>query len=61
MDSNQIYRKRINLAIDYISAHLSEPIPLDTLAGIAGFSSFYFHRIFTALVGETPADYVLRT
>lgn len=61
MDSNQIYQKRINLAIDYLSTHLSEPLSLETLAGIAGFSSFYFHRIFTALVGETPADYVLRT
>ncbi|GAP14019.1 AraC-type DNA-binding domain-containing protein [Longilinea arvoryzae] len=61
MDSNRIYQKRINLAIDYISTHISEPISLDTLSGISGFSSFYFHRIFTALVGETPADYVLRT
>ncbi len=61
MDSNKIYQKRINLAIDYISTHIAEPVSLDTLAGISGFSSFYFHRIFTALVGETPADYVLRT
>lgn len=61
MDSNKIYRKRINLAIDYLSTHIAEPVTLDTLAGISGFSSFYFHRIFTALVGETPADYVLRT
>jgi AraC family transcriptional regulator len=61
MDSNKLYQKRINLAIDHISAHISEPISLDSLAGITGFSSYYFHRIFTALVGETPADYVLRT
>lgn len=60
MDSNQIYRKRINLAIDYLSTHIAEPVTLDTLAGISGFSSFHFHRIFTTLVGETPADYVLR-
>lgn len=61
MDSNPIYRKRINLAIDYLSTHISEPVSLEKLAGVSGFSSFYFHRIFTALVGETPADFVLRT
>ncbi len=61
MDSNQIYRKRINLAIDYVSTHISEPVSLEKLAGVSGFSSFHFHRIFTALVGETPADFVLRT
>jgi AraC family transcriptional regulator len=40
---------------------LPKPISLEKLAGVSGFSSFYFHRIFTALTGETPADYVLRT
>jgi AraC family transcriptional regulator len=61
MDSNKLYQKRINLAIDYLTAHITEPISLEKLAGVSGFSSFYFHRIFTALTGETPADYVLRT
>lgn len=54
------YQERIHQAVDYISAHLSEEISLDKLAGVACFSPFHFHRIFSAMLGETPRDYIER-
>lgn len=50
----------VNRAIDHALAHLSEPLRLDDLAGVAGFSAFHFHRVFGAIVGETPAQFVKR-
>lgn len=54
------YVERINLAIDYATTHLTEPLRLERMARAAGLSPFHFHRIFQALVGETPADFVKR-
>jgi AraC family transcriptional regulator len=54
------YRARINRVTDYIDRHLDGPLDLATLAGVAHFSPFHFHRIFTMMTGETPADYVQR-
>lgn len=56
----QEYLARINRVIDYIDAHLDEPLTLEALAVEACFSRFHFHRIFAALVSETLADYVRR-
>jgi len=58
--SQQAYSERMNSIIDYISEHLSEEISLETLAAVACFSMFHFHRIFTAFMGETPRDYIER-
>jgi len=54
------YIGRINRVMDYICTHLTEPLDLDTLAAVAHFSPFHFHRIFSAATGETLADYVRR-
>jgi AraC family transcriptional regulator len=54
------YVARINRVMDHVDGHLGDPLTLDELAGVAAFSPFYFHRIFAALVGETPAQYVRR-
>jgi AraC family transcriptional regulator len=58
--SVRIYTERIHLAVDYISEHLAEEISLDKLASVACFSPFHFHRIFSALLGESPRDYIER-
>jgi AraC family transcriptional regulator len=44
----------------YIDAHLEEPLGLETLAEVAHFSPFHFHRLFTAWCGETLGDYLRR-
>jgi AraC family transcriptional regulator len=54
------YIQRINLAIDHIVGHLDEPLRLSGLARVAMLSPFHFHRVFQALVGSTPSDFVKR-
>ncbi|HYF15998.1 MAG TPA: AraC family transcriptional regulator [Phycisphaerales bacterium] len=54
------YAERINLAIDHIALHLDEPLRLRRVARVAMLSPFHFHRVFQALVGETPADFAKR-
>jgi AraC family transcriptional regulator len=39
--------------IDYIDRHLDENLDLATLAGVAHFSAFHFHRLFHALTERT--------
>ncbi len=52
-DSKSIYIERIDRVTDYMRSHLDRSPSLDELAGIACLSSFHFHRIFTAITGET--------
>jgi AraC family transcriptional regulator len=54
------YARRINAALDFIDGKLGEEISLAKLASVAHFSPYHFHRIFSALVGEPPAEYVRR-
>jgi AraC family transcriptional regulator len=56
----QEYVARINRVIDHIDAHLGDDLTLTSLADVACFSRFHFHRIFSAMVGETVADYLKR-
>jgi AraC family transcriptional regulator len=54
------YARRINAALDYIDRNLGDDISLAKLATVACFSPYHFHRIFSAFVGEPPAEYVRR-
>lgn len=56
-----VYVARLNKVIDHIQANLDQPLSLGTLADVAGFSPFHFHRIFKSLVGETLGEYIQRT
>lgn len=55
------YQLRINKVTDYIDHNIDQPLSLQKMAGIACFSPFHFHRVFTILTGETPTDYIKRT
>lgn len=44
---------------DYILAHLAEPISLDDLAGVAGYSRYHFVRAFRDATGHPPYGYVI--
>ena len=50
--------RRIARVIDYVEAHLEEPIDLADLAGVAAISVFHFSRVFRAATGQTPHRYV---
>lgn len=54
------YISRINRVMDYVDEHLDQPLELKTIAAIANFSPFHFHRVFTFLIGETPIDFIQR-
>lgn len=54
------YVERVNLAIDHILGRIGEPLRLADAAAAARLSPFHFHRVFQALMGETPADFVKR-
>ena len=54
------YNSRINRVIDYIEANLSKELSLKELADVAHFSPFHFHRIFSAMVGETLNGFIKR-
>ena len=56
----QEYISRINKVMDYADKHMDGTLSLGTLAGIANFSPFHFHRIFTVMTGETPGCFVQR-
>ncbi len=58
--SRKEYTARINRVMDYLEKHLQESVSLNILAEKAHLSPFHFHRIFTLMVGETPADFTLR-
>jgi AraC family transcriptional regulator len=54
------YAARFNRVVDYIQAHLPEAIDLETLAGVACFSPYHFHRLFHGWMGETIHDFIFR-
>ncbi|OAB44917.1 AraC family transcriptional regulator [Paenibacillus antarcticus] len=45
-------------SIDYIEEHLKDKITVEELAGISGFSTYHFYRLFYIYVGMPPMDYV---
>jgi AraC family transcriptional regulator len=60
IDSRSEYTARFHRVVEHIDRHLDEPLELETLAGIAHFSPFHFHRLFSAWMGETLGDYMRR-
>lgn len=59
-ETKEDYQERINLTVEYINNHLGEEIDLNTLAEIAGFSPFHFHRIMRAFLGEPIGAFIMR-
>lgn len=60
LDSRSEYESRMHRVLAYIDQHLEQPISLNTLADVAHFSPFHFHRLFSAWMGETFGDYLRR-
>lgn len=59
-NKHQHYTASINRVLDYIDENLAHSFSLEELARQANFSKFHFHRIFSALLGESPFQYILR-
>ena len=54
------YDRRINLALDHIRDNLGANLSVNAIARAAFFSPYHFHRLFTAMTGETLYDHVRR-
>ena len=54
------YMRRIHVTQDYIEKHMGEPLSLEELAQVAGFSKYHFSRIFRSILQEPLAHYVNR-
>jgi AraC-like DNA-binding protein/predicted transcriptional regulator YdeE len=49
---------RVKNALEYIDDHLADPVNFELVANQFHISPYYFHRIFTAIVGKTITAYV---
>ena len=49
---------RILRVIDYIHDHAADDLSLDQLADVAAMSRFHWHRVFTAIMGASPAQII---
>lgn len=56
----QDHRKPVFKAMDYISQNLNLNPTLEEISRAVALSSFHFHRIFRAQVGETVAEFTRR-
>ncbi|WP_136467607.1 AraC family transcriptional regulator [Flagellimonas onchidii] len=54
------YTTRINRVFEYIDENLDTELSLNTIAEIAFFSPFHFHRVFKFITNETLNQYVTR-
>ena len=51
---------RLRKIEDYVHAHVSESISIDSLAELAELSPFHFSRVFKQATGMTPLQFVTR-
>ncbi len=54
------YSERIQRVAAYLAGHLDEELDLETLARVACFSPYHFHRLYRGLLGETVNETVRR-
>jgi len=45
--------ERVKVALEYIDCHLDEPMSFESLAKHFHFSPYYFHRMFSVIVGKS--------
>ena len=59
LQTDQSY-STIAKAMSFIEAHLANPITLEEVAAVSGYSRTYFSRLFKEIVGITFKDYLER-
>ncbi len=55
-----IYKERILGVLVHIQKNLDDDAPLETLARVAHFSPYHFHRVFHGMVGESVKEHIRR-
>lgn len=59
-DTRHSYAARIGRVVDYLHDHLEDELNLDLLADVAAMSRWHWHRVYTAMQGETVAATIRR-
>jgi AraC family transcriptional regulator len=54
------YKSRINKVQDYIEANIGDELSIVRLSEVANFSQYHFHRIFSAMTGESLYQHIQR-
>jgi AraC family transcriptional regulator len=60
LKSRDVYVERMHRVVEHIDQHIDQYLDLESLAAIAHFSPFHFHRLFSAWMGETLGGYLRR-
>lgn len=55
---NAEHLEPVKKAVSYIKTHYEEPVSLQSIAAVTGYSPNYFHGIFTSVTGTTPQQYL---
>ena len=50
--------QRFFKSIDFVEQHLYDKITVHEIAAASHYSTYHFSRIFKALVGDTPKEYL---
>lgn len=58
-DNTLLHRKNLQMADKYIREHYAEDLSLEALASRYSLHPNYFHRLYTAAYGKTPAQRIL--
>jgi len=51
---------KLRRVMEFIEAHIDQPMPLERLAAAAAVSPFHFHRQFKRSTGMTPHQYIVQ-
>ena len=54
------YKQKLKAAVDFIEANLDSSLDIKSVAKEVGYSPYHFHRIFSASLGESVAEYIRR-
>ncbi|OMH36193.1 GyrI-like domain-containing protein [Motiliproteus sp. MSK22-1] len=54
------YKQKMLKVLNYIQENLDEPLQLNTLAEVACFSPYHFHRLFKGMTGESLQQHIRR-
>ncbi len=53
-----IQLETIRCVLSYINEHYAEPLTIDELSALAGYSRYYFCHVFKEMTRQTPVDYI---
>ena len=56
----QRHTARVSRALHWMEERLEEPVSLASIAAVADLSPYHFHRVFRAVVGESPKAHLRR-